>query len=82
MDTCGDVNDFGTGSPTSEQENDRARRRILDGAEALEWLRGTEVQKQLRGSEDVTISLLVGSNPSDINSRGPSSLTLLHSSNR
>src|SRR5271170_3377103 len=39
-----------------------SQRRALDGTEALTWLRGTEVEKQLRGSEDVTTSLLVGSN--------------------
>jgi hypothetical protein len=44
----------------------RHRLRLDDGAEALAWLRGTEVEKQLRGSEDVTKSLLASSSPSDV----------------
>jgi hypothetical protein len=45
--------------PDPHQGSHRRHRHIVDGAEALAWLRGTEVLKQLRGSEDVTMSLLV-----------------------
>jgi hypothetical protein len=57
-----DINNDIAPDETFKPKGTDSKRRALDGTEALTWLRGTEVEKQLRGSEDVTTSLLVGSN--------------------
>ena len=59
----------GIGNTSEYQDTNRLHRRrlrLMDGTEALAWLRGTEVEKQLRGSEDVTTSLLASSSLSDV----------------